>query len=124
MPERPWYQTEPNSKERKDYFYSLHPIVPGDLGEKQMVRVAGGNVSKDLREIVAGIELEDSELERRFKLLSQDSIYLGLGRRCRAAAGQERSDLFRLLSSRVRQIFIARDPEAILNNPQSFRSRD
>lgn len=88
-----------------------------------MVRVAGRNALSQ-QEIISGVEPEDPvEQERRFSLLSQDSIYLELGQRCKVATGQARHDLFLLAHIRFSQIFRARDPEAILNDPESFRPK-
>ena len=64
------------------------------------------------------------EQKRRFELLSRDSIYLGFSQRYKAATAEEKHDIFSLLHLRSVQFAIVRDPEAILNDPESFRPKD
>ncbi|OGE15513.1 hypothetical protein A3F00_04475 [Candidatus Daviesbacteria bacterium RIFCSPHIGHO2_12_FULL_37_11] len=122
--ERLWYQTEPNSEERIAEYYRLYTKVPGDFEGKQMVRVADRNAPR-VEEIICGVFSEDPmEQKRRFELLSRDSIYLGFSQRYKAATAEEKHDIFSLLHLRSVQFAIVRDPEAILNDPESFRPKD
>jgi|SRR3989344_3070166 len=116
--EREWYQTEQCSPERSRHFHSNHkPLFEIISGSHELV----DDWMKDFHDIVTGeFPVNSEDWERRNKLIYQDNIYQELKKEHDEATGQDRLEKGWYMRQRRWQFYIARDPEKLIDNPETF----